>query len=165
MNVLANSIVFTSNGTSFMLAGEEMLRSKPFVNENGEADLSGNSYNLSYETNEIDYSLKVQHLDMFENYKKMIDFKQSVTGLHLSKERMNEISPATSTNGARISYTVKDETTNREYLIIHVNGVGDETKYDLEGYTLYHSTVDASKVISSETTILPYETLIVYKNL
>jgi hypothetical protein len=59
MAMLANSVVFTSQGVSFMLAGEEFLRTKG-GNEN--------SYDASYKVNELDYSLKIKNMDMFENY-------------------------------------------------------------------------------------------------
>ena len=154
MNVLANSVVFTSQGTSFMLAGEEFLRTKGG---------NGNSYNASYEVNELDYSLKVKHLDMVESYKKLIALKQSVDGLHLGKGE-NDMEITVSSNRATISYKVTDSVNNREYYILHTNGLGDTTTYDLSDYTLYWSTTGGStRTLSSTVTLDQYETLIAYK--
>ena len=154
MNVLANSVVFTSQGTTFMLAGEEFLRTK---------DGNGNSYNASYKVNELNYALKIKHLDMFESYKKLIALKQSVDGLHLNKDH-NDLTINTSTNRATISYKITDTANSREYYILHTNGLGDTTTYNLSGYTLYWSTTGGStRTLSSSVTLDKYETLIAYK--
>lgn len=158
MNVLANSIIFTSQGTSFMLAGEEFLRTK-YGNDN--------SYNASYQVNELDYSLKIKHLDMFESYKKMIALKQSLGALHLDKDHINGIDVTMTSNGGAIKYYLVDEATNREYIFLHANGLGDtSTTYNLDGFNLYWSTTQGNeRKLSSETRLDKYETLVAYRNL
>ena len=154
MNVLANSVVFTSQGTTFMLAGEEFLRTK---------DGNGNSYNASYKVNELNYALKIKHLDMFESYKKLIALKQSVDGLHLDKDH-NDLDIDVSSNRATISYKITDTANSREYYILHTNGLGDTSTYNLSGYTLYWSTTGGStRTLSSAVTLDKYETLIAYR--
>ena len=164
MNVLANSVVFTSQGISFMLAGEEFLRTKVDYDSKGEPFLSGNSYNASYETNELDYSLKVAHQDMVESYKKMIALKQDVDGLHLDKDGIKSLNVYASTDNGAISYKINDTTNNREYYIIHANGLGTAATFDLSGYNLYWSTVNGlNKELTSITALDKYETIVVYK--
>ena len=154
MNVLANSIVMTSQGTSFMLAGEEFLRTK------GGND---NSYNSSYQVNELDYGLKTRHPEMMEYYKKLISLKKSLEGLHLDKDHINEVSPVVGNNNASIEYTLKDAA-NGTYKVVHVNGLGTSQKFDFSGYTLYLATVDGDeKVLTAATELKPYETVIAYK--
>lgn len=167
MNVLANSVVMTSNGTSFMLAGEEMLRTKVSgYDEEGKPILSGNSYNASYECNELDYSLKIKHPKMFEAYKQMIYLKQALDGLHLDKDHMSEIAPEVSSNNALIKYHVSDSLLDVDFAIFHVNGLGTEETFDLSGYSLYYSTIEGhEKVLSAETALQPYETLIAYRDI
>ena len=157
MNVLANSVTFTSQGTAFMLAGEEFLRTKQ-GNEN--------SYNASYQVNELDYSLKTKHMDMFKSYQKMIALKQNLDGLHLDKDHNKEVEPIMSSNGGKVQYTLTDTANNRQYLVIHVNGLGDSGTYDLSSYTLYWSTTAGDqKVLSAQTALDNYETLVVYRSL
>ena len=165
MNVLANSVVMTSNGTSFMLAGEEFLRTKVIgYKEDGTPILSGNSYNASYETNELDYSLKVQHLDMVNSYHKMIAMKTHVSDLCLDKDNMDRINPVASSSNQVIKYTLEDNSTLKTFQVIHVNGLGTNETFDLEGWNLYWSTIEGQdKVLSAETALQPYETLVVYK--
>lgn len=156
MNVLANSVVFTSQGISFMLAGEEFLRTKQG---------NSNSYNASYEVNELDYSLKVKHLDMFHSYQKLIALKQSVDGLHLDKDHISEVEPTSNSNNSVIKYSIKDSTNNRQYMIIHANGLAKNQVVDLAGYTLYLSTINGEKALSANTPVEQYETIIAYKSL
>ena len=158
MAMLANSVVFTSQGTTFMLAGEEFLRTKQG---------NGNSYNASYEVNELDYELKVDNLDMFENYKKLISLKQNVDGLHLDADGIKSLTINTADNNCVIKYTIKDTTNNVEYYIIHSNGVNptSRTAIDLTGYTLYLDTLN--KLSGELTTVTPeaFQTIIAYKSL
>ena len=155
MNVLANSVVMLSQGTSFMLAGEEFLRTKQ-GNEN--------SYNATYEENELDYSLKIKHPDMFEAYQKMIALKQNLDGLHLGKEEAQNVKPTFNSENSMISYTLTDTANGREYKVFHVNALGTTETFDLSEYQLYYSTTQGmNKVLSNQTSLDCYETLVVYK--
>ena len=132
MNALANSIIFTSQGTSFMLAGEEMLRSKivyddngdpvPAVNQRGEIlnipEVSGNSYNASYKTNEINYELKVDNFDLFTIYQKLIALKQSSPSLRSKTANKVEVL----NDGCVIKITLEDG--DKTYEVYHKNGCG-----------------------------------------
>lgn len=176
MNVLANSIVFTSQGTTFMLAGEEMLRTKVVYNtdgsikeavdENGNplgrAEVSGNSYASSYKTNELNYSWKVDNLDMFETYKKLISLKKNAAGLHAVES--NNVETINGKQIIHVTFTDGDVT----YEAYHTNGVtsGSDISADfninVNGYNLYLDTL--GRTISGETHHLePFETLVLYK--
>ncbi len=155
MNVLANSVVFTSQGTTFMLAGEEFLRTKQG---------NSNSYNASYEVNELDYSLLIDHQDMYESYQKLIALKQDFNGLHMDATEASSISVSMSSDKSYISYSLVDPDGTTEYKIVHVNGLGTTDTFDFSGYTLYWSTIEGdAKVLSSATSASAYETIIAYK--
>lgn len=72
MAVLANAAVLTSDGTAFMLSGEEMLRTK-----GGDA----NSYRSGWAVNALDYSLKIRHPGVFASYRRLISFKKAYLSL------------------------------------------------------------------------------------
>ena len=156
MAMLANSIVFTSQGTTFMLAGEEFLRTKLG---------NSNSYDASYTVNELDYSLKIKNIDMFKNYQKLISLKLNTDGLHLDKDGIQTLSY--SFNEAKNEYVmiVSDTKNNLEYKIIHANGalLNEHSSFDLSGYSLYLDTIDSAKILNNATIIQPFETLIAYK--
>lgn len=152
--MLANSIVFTSNGISFMLAGEEFYRTK------GGAD---NSYNLSFKINELDYSLKLHNLDTFKNYQKLISLKQKVFDLSLDKE-LNQLLQVDFSKPNMISYELDEGESGRKYKVFHVNGYRTgPVILNLQGYELYLDTINPHKELSTSTSLIPYETLIVYK--
>lgn len=68
MHKLANAIVLTSQGVSFIHAGAEMLR-----NKNGEH----NSYNLPDSINQIDWNWKTKHANVNAYYKNLIALRKA----------------------------------------------------------------------------------------
>jgi len=157
MAMLANSCVFTSQGITFMLAGEEMLRTK-----GGDS----NSYESSYAVNAIDYTLKVKHLDMFNNYKALIALKQNANVFGKdATEIAQDMTVEKNDNGSLIIIRVKDTLNKIEYVICHSNGVNGTKVVNLDGYTLYLDTLNQSNLkLTAETTVSPYQTIIATKN-
>lgn len=150
MAMLANSIVFTSGGTTFMLAGEEFLRTK-----GGDS----NSYCSSYEVNQLDYSLKIKNADMFENYKTLIKFKQETSGLHLDGSQNSVLSIDSSKKNV-IKYNVPGDGVT--YTVIHCNGYSESTlgTVDLSGATLVYDSLGTIE-LNNSVQLRPYETIIV----
>lgn len=162
MAMLANSIVFTSNGTTFMLAGEEFLRTKNV--DGATKDQAHNSYESSYKVNELDYARKITYFDMFENYQKLIAFKKTCGGLHLNEDQIEgNYTVTVSEDGSVITIVIKDG--DRTYTVIHANGtVAADAKADLSGCTLYLDTLRVEGLtLTAETPIAPYQTIIAYK--
>ena len=154
VSLLANSIVFTSNGIAFMLAGEEFYRTKGGSN---------NSYNLSFKVNELDYSLKLHNIDTFKVYQKLIALKQKVFDLQLDKE-MNTLLNVDIKRPNVITYDLDEGESGRKYKVIHVNGYRTgPIVMNLSGYNLYLDTINSHKELSNSVALIPYETLIVYK--
>lgn len=65
---LAQTIVFTSQGTPFMFAGEEVFRDKKGVH---------NSYKSPDSINAIDWTLKTANADQFNYYKELIALRKA----------------------------------------------------------------------------------------
>ncbi len=145
MAILANSVVLTSQGVTFFLAGEEFLRTK-----GGDH----NSYQSSYEVNELDYSLKIKHQDMMVIYQKLIALKQS--NALLGDKVAGKIQVKTYDNDASvIFYDLGD------YVVFHHNGVGGNKSLSASG-TLYLDTLNPNNT-TVPTTLQPYQTIIVRK--
>ena len=155
MAMLANAVVMTSNGTSFMLAGDEFLRSK-----GGDE----NSYDSGYKVNELDYSLKIQHMDMFKYYQTLIDFKKNMAALHLEENQMHAYTVQSLEDGAVIRISFRDVESNRDYVIYHCNGAVDDITVELSGYKLLLDTMGGKK-LKANTQLQPYQTIIAYKPL
>ncbi len=68
MNKLSATIILTSQGTSFFVAGEELARSK---------DGDHNSYSSPIAVNEIDWNLAVSNADLVSYYKGLINIRKN----------------------------------------------------------------------------------------
>ncbi|MDE5867911.1 MAG: type I pullulanase [Anaeroplasmataceae bacterium] len=158
MAMLSNSMVFTSQGVSFMLAGEEFLRTKMG---------NSNSYNSSYKVNELDYSLKVKNLQFFRNYQKLIELKQNSNLFGKTGAECKELVINKNTDGSLIYYDVIDHGNNVCYRIAHSNGVASDSKtVDFNGFTLYLDTLNQTNlVLNSTTNLSDYQTIIAYQSL
>ncbi|MDY2913501.1 MAG: type I pullulanase [Candidatus Enteromonas sp.] len=166
MAMLAQSIVFTSQGTAFMLSGEEFLRTK-----GGDH----NSYESSYEVNELNYSLKVQNFDMFEHYQKLIRLKQTVSGLHLNQEEASKLQISFSSSKDLITYEIVDEASGKTYKIAHqatwtltkkddVLVLENPTPVDFSSYSqVYLDTGENKAVLGASTILEAGQTLIAVK--
>ena len=68
MNKMSATLILTSQGTSFFVAGEELARSK---------DGDHNSYASPVEVNEIDWNLAVSNADLVSYYRGLIDIRKN----------------------------------------------------------------------------------------
>ena len=165
MAVLANSIVMTSKGVSFMLAGEEFLRSKQELGAKG--DEVHNSYESSYKVNELDYSRKIKYADEFAMYKKLVEFKTQKLGLKMSEITARNYTAAVSNNNALIQVDIKsaDGTTWRILFANYAIG-GNGAPVNLNGYKVYLDTlgtyVDGS-TLTATTNVARCQVIIAYK--
>ena len=155
MAVLANSVVLTSNGTSFLLSGEEFLRTKGG---------NSNSYQSDYKVNELNYALKARNYEVFEIYRKLIEFKVSCGGLHLAQEQIDANYKAESVSGgAAIVIDVTASKNNRTYRIVHANGAATDVTVDFDGYTLYLDTLNTGAELTANTSVSAFQTIIAFK--
>ena len=73
MNKLIAGIILTSQGISFIHAGEEMARTK--VDKNG--NLVENSFESPDEVNKICWDRKIKYRDLYEYYKGLISLRKN----------------------------------------------------------------------------------------
>lgn len=100
MDKLANAIVMTSQGTAFIHAGAEMLRSK-----NGEH----NSYNLPDSINRIDWNRKVAHSDVVAFYKNLFSLRKAHPAFRMtSAEDIRKNLEFKKVANGLLSYTIKN---------------------------------------------------------
>ncbi|MFA6832905.1 MAG: type I pullulanase, partial [Bacteroidaceae bacterium] len=79
LDKLAQTVVFTSQGIPFMLAGEEMLRNKKGVH---------NSYNSPDSINQIDWNNKTKYQDVYEYYKNLITLRKMHSAFHIGSAEL-----------------------------------------------------------------------------
>lgn len=122
---LAQTIVFTSQGTPFMFAGEEIFRDKKGVH---------NSYKSPDSINAIDWNLKAKNHDLFEYYKGLATLRKAHPAFRMTSAEQiakhlvfDKIDSKKTPN--LISYTLKDNANGDEWKEIKVifNG-SDESR-------------------------------------
>lgn len=113
---LAQTIVFTSQGTPFMFAGEEVWRDKKGVH---------NSYKSSDSINAIDWSNKARYADQFAYYQGLTTLRRNHPAFRMSTAEdiarhlvFDDIDSSKTPN--LISYTLKDNANGDEWKEIKV---------------------------------------------
>lgn len=99
---LAQTIVFTSQGTPFMFAGEEIFRDKKGVH---------NSYKSPDSINAIDWSKKHENADLFNYYRELIKLRKSHPAFRMTTAEdvaKHIVFDNTSNESNLISYSIKD---------------------------------------------------------
>ncbi len=125
---LAQTIVFTSQGTPFMFAGEEIFRDKKGVH---------NSYNSPDSINAIDWTLKSANRDQMDYYKGLIALRKAhpafrmTTAEQIAKHlEFDEIDSEKTPN--LISYTLKDNANGDSWNEIKVIFNGSDKPQSVE---------------------------------
>jgi pullulanase len=127
MDKLANAVVLTSQGISFIHAGSEMLRTKQGVE---------NSYNFPDSINQIDWNWKVKNVNVIDYYKNLIELRKDhpafrmKTGIDVRKH----LEFKTIENGL-ISYQLSDHANGDTWKNIYViyNARPEEVEYKIPG--------------------------------
>jgi len=122
---LAQTIVFTSQGTPFMFAGEEIFRDKKGVH---------NSYNSPDSINAINWDLKHDNADQFNYYRELIAlrkahpaFRMTTTGdiaKNIVFDKVNEPN--------LISYSIKNNANGDKWKEIKLVFNGSATPYEVK---------------------------------
>lgn len=124
---LAQTIVFTSQGTPFMFAGEEIFRDKKGVH---------NSYKSPDSINAIDWSLKAKNADIYNYYKELIKLRKSHPAFRMTTADDVASSLVFDENAERplfISYSLIDHANDDEWEEIKVafNGSSEAVDFDI----------------------------------
>jgi pullulanase len=133
MDELAQAIVFTSQGVPFIQGGEELLRTKSG---------NGNSYNAGDAVNELDWSRKQEHMDVFNYYAGLIHLRRDHPAL-----RMDD--PAT----VRGHLTFMDSPSNSIQYELTGNANGDSWKNIVVVYNPNSTAITATLPSGSWTIV------------
>ena len=150
----AEAIVFLSEGVPFIQEGEEFMRSK-LDPETGK--YSGNSYNVGDFINVVDYALKVDHLDVYEKIRSLIEYRKDQPAFRLSKREdiKNRLQNVTAAKGL-IRFDLENLT------VIHSISGG---AVELDGaYELRFSNLrNGDETVNGSITLMPNESVVLRK--
>ncbi len=122
MNKLAGAITYTSQGTAFMLAGEEFCRTK-----NGDE----NSYKSGVKLNQLDWGSLYTYGDVADYYKGLIELRRGISAFtdptHKTGKNMNFL---TDLPDGVLGYTVEDEVYGTVYVLFNYSESEAEVKPD-----------------------------------
>ncbi|MDE7160151.1 MAG: type I pullulanase [Muribaculaceae bacterium] len=125
---LAQTIVFTSQGTPFMFAGEEIFRDKKGVH---------NSYKSPDDINAIDWTLKEANRDLFDYYKGLVALRKAHPAFRMTSAKdiaknlvFDKIDSAKTPN--LIAYSLRNHANGDEWQEIKVvlNGADQTREYN-----------------------------------
>ena len=170
MNRLCAAIVFTSQGVSFIQAGEEFLRSKPLPEKKGFAE---NSYNMPDEVNSIKWDNIHEYPDMIAYYKGLMALRKAhpVFRMQNEAEMTQNLCFLSDTPENVVAYLLKgkgaDDTP--ENILVIFNGNDEEILYNLpEGKWKIlvddkTAGADGKKMISEKADVEPLSALVLEK--
>jgi pullulanase len=161
---LANTIVLTSQGIPFLLAGEEMKRTKGGVD---------NSFNKPDSVNQINWDWKYDNRELYAYYKDLIALRKvhpAFRMLHNEMVQKNLVFLPVN-DPQLIAYQLKDHANNDPWqnILIIFNGSEQEKTFVLpEGMwkvalSNYQFSKDENTHCSGTTTIVPYSATILFQ--
>lgn len=136
MDKLANAIVLTSQGTPFLHAGAEMLRTK-----NGEH----NSYNLPDSINQINWNWKIEYQEVFKYYKNLIRLRKEHPAFYIANAKeVREKVKFQQTNDSLVSFIIDHNANNDNWqkILVIYNASNKKINYKIEG--VWHKAVSGS---------------------
>lgn len=122
---LAQIIVFTSQGTPFMFAGEEVFRDKKGVH---------NSYKSPDSINAIDWTLKQKNAELFNYYKELIKLRKAHPAFRMTtaEDIARNIVFDKVSEPNLVSYTIKNNANGDEWKEIKVILNGSDTPKEMK---------------------------------
>jgi pullulanase len=163
MDKLANTIVLTSQGIPFLLAGEEMKRTK-----RGEH----NSYNKPDSVNQINWDWKFENEDLVTYYKQLIALRKAHPAFRMPANDMiqKNLVFLPSDDPQLIAYQLKDHANDDPWkeIIVIFNGSDVEKsialpdgtwKAALQGYQFRND----NSAVSANAIIAPYSAMVLYQ--
>ena len=139
-SALANGLVLTSEGITFMHGGAELLRSKP-IYKNGiwTGEYSHNSYNLPDSSNSLKWENKVIYAEAYDAYKDLVHISTSQSAFHISSDSVSASNYKVQQSGSKIVVEITTPTNMKDaddwskITIIYSNANGNNTSHTLSG--------------------------------
>lgn len=127
MDKLANAIVLTSQGTGFLHAGAELLRTK-----GGEH----NSYRSPDAVNQFDWGRKVRYSEVFDYYKGLIALRKAHPGFWMvSGDDVRENLEFKQVEDGLVSFQISNNANGDEWekILVIYNARTDQMRFELDG--------------------------------
>ncbi|MBA9076854.1 type I pullulanase [Rufibacter quisquiliarum] len=162
MHLLSNAIVLTGQGTPFLHAGVEMLRTK-----NGEH----NSYNKPDAVNQINWGWKAEHQDVFTYYQQLIALRQAHPAFRMpTAAQVNQHLEFLKTRSGLVGFRLKDHAHGDTWkkILVYYNGHEHAAQITLDGtweVAAEGKTIDlnGSRKVSGHLAVPPVSMLVLFQ--
>ena len=163
MDLLAQTIVFTSQGVPFIYAGGEVLRDKKMVH---------NSYNSPDSINEINWSNKAKYNNVYKFYRSLIQLRRCHPAFRMnSAESVAENLRFMESEPGIIAYTINakecGDSWSKIMVILNRNKEPKNINLDGETWNVYLKDetfiVEEKQKVSNTITINPTTAIILYQ--
>ena len=174
-SVLSNGIILSSQGITFLHAGEEILRSKP-IYKNGlwTGKYSHNSYNLPDSSNSLKWENKVIYADAYDAYKDLVHMAASQSAFHYNNRNsiVSNLTVNTQNDNTivlELKTAVKDADDWSNIRVIFTSAKGG-TSYNLTGTWNVYCVSGQANVVEGQTfnggtiTAGAYSVVVLYQN-
>jgi pullulanase len=140
--VLGAGLVFTSQGTTFMHAGQEFLRTKEIdpseetsekvMSSDGQLAFNRNSYNSSDKLNSLKWNRVIENSDIVDAYKEMIKMRREQNIFHNSSMEGLDITLERGTDRKSLQMSLFNENANgwKEVKVIYNASSTDSLVYE-----------------------------------
>ena len=163
MHKLSNAIVLTTQGMAFLHAGVEMMRTK-----GGEH----NSFESPDEVNRIDWNWKVEHKDVFEYHKSLIQLRKNHPAFRMPTAKMvKEKLTFFENKPGLVGYQISDNANGDEWkeIIVYYNSNTTNQVVDISGtwtVAALGSNINEKGIqnVSNQVSIPPVSMLIAFQN-
>jgi len=155
MDKLANAVVLTSQGISFLHSGEEMLRTKQLI---------ANSFKSPDNINEIDWSRKAKYAEVFNYYKQMIALRKDHPAFRMPTAGMirRHLKFIETGDPSTIVYQLTDHANGDRWktILVVINGSSGAKTVNIPtaNWTLVsdgNKVDDAGKIVSGKSVTIP----------
>lgn len=122
MNKLAGAVTYTSQGISFMLAGEEFSR-----NKNGDE----NSYKSGVKLNQLDWESLYTFGDVSDYYKGLIEIRKNIKGFtEAGNKTVDKIKFKSNVPDGVLAYSFKDDKYKNTFVIFNSSDTSRDVSVD-----------------------------------
>jgi len=158
---LAGAILLTSQGITFLHAGQDFARTKKF---------DENSYNSPISINGLDYARKAEYIDVFNYYKGLIELRKShIAFRQRTAEDIKKKISFLPTGRKMVSFIIKDDADPWKEILVLYNGDTKDQEYTLPEGT-WNVVVDKNQAgtnvlyqVSGKVTLKAISALVMYR--
>ena len=130
-NRLGAAILFVSKGTPFVQAGEEMLRTKPYLDKNGNPDPKQPYDENSYSSSDFTNNLKWNTLSSNSEEYKMVQYYTGLVAMRKAYPIFSDVATnIQSDNLGTAGYALKYKLGNQEAIVL-INASGSSVNYSM----------------------------------